>query len=347
MILKKKKWFIKWSNREYWPGWILYVPVFIQHFWLSLKVRNLFFFLRTNPAIDGFILGDSKHKTMELVPEKLRPKSILISPGMDYGAVEKQMKEMGIDFPVILKPNIGYRGLSVRKVENPLELRSVLSTSKIDNLLQEYVDYPMELGVFYYRLPSQKKGRIPSITVKEFLSVTGNNTSTLRELVYANPRAILQEQKLKKKFPKQWNQVLPEGYKIVLEDIGNHNRGTKFINGNELADDTLHKVFDTLNSEMNGFYYGRFDLKTKSLDHLRRGGEFKILEINGVGGEPTHVYDPSLTLWDAWKDMLHIWKIGYIIACENIKKGCDKPTFQEANSKWKAFKNYRKIAFTK
>lgn len=339
-------WYIKLSSWEYWPWWILYIPVYIQHIVLSIKAKSPFFIYKANPVIDeGFILGDSKFKTQQIVPNEYLPKTIFVNKKDTLNIVLSQLNKLAISFPVILKPDIGFRGFLVHKISNEEQLENTLKNIRVDHIIQEYVDFPVEVGVFYYRFPQNERGSIPSITVKEFLSVTGNGKHTLSELIILNPRAILQLEKLKVKFSSMWNQVVPEGEQILLESIGNHNRGTKFINGNYLYCQNLQDTFDKLNKKMEGFYFGRFDIRTKSIEDLKKGINFKILEVNGVGAEPTHVYDPNYKLINAWKDMLHLWKVIYLIALQNKERGEKFPVFIEARNRWRTFKNYKKLAF--
>ncbi|UNY97578.1 hypothetical protein MQE36_10830 [Zhouia spongiae] len=344
-MFKTSTFLIKISNSEYWPMWVLYVPVFIQHFWLSLKAKSLFFFLKTNPGIDGFILSDSKFKTLQLVPDDYLPKTISVPKDSVYDDISRKLKNKEISYPIVLKPDIGYRGLLVSKIDDEAELRLRLEKLPIDYIIQEYVDYPVEIGVFYYRFPNSKKGVIPSVTLKDFLSLTGDGKKTFQQLVYNNPRAYLQKEKLSRTFENEWDKVVPQGKVLLLEAIGNHNRGTKFLNGNHLIDSQLVKVFDDLCAAMPEFYYGRFDIRTRSVEDLRQGKRFKILEVNGVGAEPTHIYDPGYKLTDGWKDMLHIWKVTYKIAMQNKEKGEVFPKYAEAKRRWNLYRDYKRVAF--
>ncbi|WP_340202638.1 D-alanine--D-alanine ligase [Ascidiimonas sp. W6] len=335
---------IKWSNWEYWPMYILYVPVCIQHIWLSLKARNPFFFLTANPAIDeGFILSDSKYNTLQLVPKEFKPITIYVANNKSFEGALAQLTIEKIAFPVILKPDIGYRGLLVNRVTNLEDLKKLITDIKVPHIIQEYVDYDVEIGIFYYRFPNTETGHIPSITVKEFLSVTGDGKHMLKELVCQNQRAILQKEKLKTKFRKRWDEVLRDDEKLVLEYIGNHNRGTKFVNAAELYDEELLKVFDALNKKMNGFYYGRFDIRAKSIQDLKEGRSFKILEVNGIGAEPTHIYDPSYKILKAWKELLYLWRIVFKIASMHKKSGLPYLPWMEGTSRFKEYIRYTRL----
>lgn len=339
--LKTKAWYIKLTNIEYWPSWFFYIPVWIQHAWLAIKTKNLFFFLSTNPAIDGFVLSDSKFKTLQIVPDAFKPKMVFVKAKSFDTSVLEEMKYANIKFPIILKPDIGFRGLKVSKIDNTATLKIALSTLSVDYIIQEYIDAPLEVGIFYYRFPNENKGHIPSITLKAFLEITGDGKYTLSELVSQNPRAIIQKETLSEKFSESWNSVIPEGKKITLEEIGNHNRGTKFINGSHLVDDALLQVFDDLSHHMKDFYFGRFDIKVASMKALKRGDGFKILEVNGVGGEPTHIYDPNTSVIKAWKDLCFTWRVAAKIAAINFEKGIEKPTYRFAKTKWNLYTSYK------
>ena len=345
--IKNKTWFIKLTKHEYWPLWVYYTPVFIQHFILSLSAKSLFYFLKTNPAInEGFILSDSKHRTLRMVPEEYLPKTVVFYPGTEIEKTEEELKNRGIGYPLILKPDIGFRGIMVFKAENREEFAKLLGSLKVVYLIQEFVDYPLEIGVLYYRIPGSAHGCIPSVTLKEFLSIRGDGRHTFKELIYQDSRAILQAAKLKQKYASEWNSIISSGREIVLEQIGNHNRGTKFINGNHLADAELLMTFDELNSKMPGFYFGRFDIRVKSIEDLKAGRNFKILEVNGVGAEPTHIYDSNYPLIRAWKDLLCLWRIIYRISMKNRALGEDFPGYSDAKKRWESFKKYRKEAFS-
>lgn len=343
--LQNTSWFIKLKNPEFWPIWLYYIPVWIQHFWLSIQVKNLFFFMGTNPAIDGFILSDSKYDTLQIIPDSLKPRTILIPKHSTLSQVSATMKQSGIFFPVILKPDIGFRGLGVQKIIDASSLKKALDSIKVTYILQEFIASPLELGIFYYRYPNEENGHIPSITIKEYLKVKGNGQDTLSELIRKNPRAILLKEKLKVRFENQWDVVLKDDEILELECIGNHNRGTKFVNGNHLMDKQLLKVFDELSHLTKGLYYGRFDIKANSLEAIKNRN-FKILEINGVGGEPTHIYDPETTFFKMLNDLCFVWRTAAKIASINFDSGIEQPTFREAYKRWKAFNTYKAEFFS-
>jgi hypothetical protein len=47
---------------------------------------------------------------------------------------------------------------------------------------------------------------------------------------------------------------------------------------------------------------------------LSEGKDFSIIELNGAGSEPTHIYDPAHSIFFAWKEIIRHWNILYKIS---------------------------------
>ena len=111
---------------------------------------------------------------------------------------EKQNRETICLWHVIIKPDIGFRGLLVKKLNSDADLATYIEKhSFIDLILQEYIDLPNECGIFYTRLPNAEKGKISSITLKKFLAVEGDGSSTILELIRKDKRAVRYEHLIK------------------------------------------------------------------------------------------------------------------------------------------------------
>jgi hypothetical protein len=155
---------------------------------------------------------------------------------------------------------------------------------------------------------------------REFLTVTGDGKSTLIELFHQSERCVYHLQRLKKKFHDELDFVLQEGKEKVLEEIGNHNRGTTFLNANHLICPELVRVFDVSSSTLNEWYFGRFDVRTLSYDEMLKGN-FKVVEVNGVNSEPAHIYDPGMKILKAYHDLFQHWNVIFRISRENRERG--------------------------
>lgn len=51
------------------------------------------------------------------------------------------------------------------------------------------------------------------------------------------------------------------------------------------------------------------------------GKDFKIVEVNGVTSEATHIYDPSVSLWQAYRVLMEQWRIAFEIGRRNRDAG--------------------------
>jgi len=113
----------------------------------------------------------------------------------------------------------------------------------------------------------------------------------------------------------------------LLEPIGNHCRGTAFLDACHLISPQLTRIFDQISLQTIGLYYGRFDLRCKSIDSLSLGQDFAILEYNGVAAEPAHIYHPGRSIWNAYRDILTHLNIVYCIAKVQKSKGVPTESF--------------------
>ena len=154
---------------------------------------------------------------------------------------------------------------------------------------------------------------------KEFLGVKGDGQSTLKALIERSDRGRLQLESLSEKF--SMNQILEKGEYLNLEPIGNHCRGTKFLSGMDLLNNRLVEVFDDVARGIEGFNFGRFDLKVKSIPDMMNGKEIKIFELNGVTSEPGHIYDPNFSLLRAYRDTASNMLMMMKVSKANMKKG--------------------------
>ncbi len=93
-----------------------------------------------------------------------------------------------------------------------------------DRLIQEFIDAPLEVGVFYMRSASENKGRISGIVQKEFLFVVGDGHLTLQQLIHQHPRARYHETMLEKEFSTEWSRILELGERLEIVEIGTHSR---------------------------------------------------------------------------------------------------------------------------
>ncbi len=285
-------------------------------------------------------MGERKSEIFDILPDQFIPATQLIEKGNESKAL---LEAATIGYPIIAKPDIGERGTWVQKIDSEDELMEYVRLCPVDFLLQELVNYPIELGVFYVRRPGEENGKVTSIVRKDFLKVRGDGSSTINDLLTKSDRAQLTAD-LNSSFLQENGSVVPsEGEEILIEPIGNHCRGTQFLDDEEQINGSLHAAFDSLAKAIPDFYFGRFDIKCKSYKELSQLSGFKILELNGAGAEPGHIYQPGYSLIKAYKAIF--WHLGVLadISAENKKRGTAYWTFRQGYRKWRSHQEYNKL----
>ncbi|MEO8796098.1 MAG: hypothetical protein ABI390_11575 [Daejeonella sp.] len=319
-MLKKACYYI--THWETWHWLAKYIPIMPVWAWYCIRSRSLWFFTPSNPTLTfGGFLGETKREMYEQLPPETYPSSVYISPKMEFECVENVFHNKGLKFPVAVKPDAGMMGFMFRKMDNADQLLHYHKSMPVDYIIQDMIDYPMEVSVFYYRFPDQQQGTITGFLKKEYLEVIGNGASTLEQLIDDYDRVSLRLEEIKSKFKDRLEEIIPQGERVCLSYALNLSRGGKLISLAAEKDSQLLKVFDDLSHYSKSFYYGRYDIKCKSVEDLKQGKNYSILEFNGSGAEPHHVYGNGNTLFQAYGILLHHWKMLFLIARINNKKG--------------------------
>src|SRR5205823_14702398 len=94
----------------------------------------------------------------ELIPATL-------SSSAQWQRVQAFMDREGLQFPIVLKPDVGERGNGVAIIRSKPEAVAYLAATAEDVIAQEYIA-GIEFGLFYRRFPDQATGEIVSITEK-------------------------------------------------------------------------------------------------------------------------------------------------------------------------------------
>lgn len=298
------------------------------------------YFTASNPSIlTGGMMGESKYEVLQLVPESLKPVTKLIKLPATVTSITETMRNSGLSFPLIFKPDLGERGWMVRRIKSEQDVEAYLKEIKIDFIMQELVDLPLEFGVYYVRFPSQPSDFVNSITGKEFLSIIGDGVKSLKELILEKDRAKIQWETLRKVYADQLKEIVPSGKKMELVSIGNHCLGTTFLNFNHLINDKLNSSFDAISKQISGFYFGRYDLRCASLQDLENGN-IKIMELNGCGAEPAHIYHPGSSLIKAVAVLITHWRNPYRVSKENHERGVPYLSLHEGKLIYRRVKKY-------
>ncbi len=304
-------------HHEHWPWWMLVAPFWPFWIWYGIRLRNLTWFTAVNPGIeDGGFMGESKKAIQGIIPLELQPKTFYVD---EENVFEKVKQNIDLPYPYIAKPDVGGRGRKIAIIKNEGDLESYNDTVGEEYMLQEMIEAPLELGVFFVKIPNAPKGFVTSVTSKGFLQVVGDGVSSIRELMKKNARAEMQVDRISAFI--DLNKIPSKDETVLLEQIGNHSLGTKFINESHRINDRLHQVFNEIVNRIDGFYYGRFDLRVTNWEDLYSGKNISILELNGLTSDVTHVFDPTFPTKDVFKVQYAHIKKAYRIAKQNLKAG--------------------------
>lgn len=310
--------------------WLVYLPSSLYYVWLAMKARTFLFFSTSNPSIfSGGMLFESKIKVYELIPKNYFPTTLYVKDKENLSFIIEHMKATAIQFPCIAKPDKGGRGWAVRVLRNEEDLAQYQKKINNEFLIQQLIDYPVEYSVFYYRLPNSIRGRVIGLTRKELLTLTGDGTSNVLELIKKNTRAYLQLKSLVNNQDIDFKKVLERNETYTIVPFGNHSRGAMFINESHLINQQLHETFDAISKQIDGFFFGRYDLKCTSEKDLIIGKNISIVELNGAGAEPAHIYDPNFSYFEAQKVLRNHFKTMYDISRMNHTSGISYMTFIE------------------
>lgn len=313
---------------EFWPPLIFYPPVVIAVILIGLRRRSLLAFTAVNPSIPhGGISGESKSEILKHLMKSGCVADFVSLPEGTENQLEK-VKQQLPEFPLVVKPDVGERGAGVVIVQDEFELATELLSRTAHTIVQRYVE-GAEFGVFYIRHPQETQGRIFSITTKIMTSVTGDGRKTLEELILDDERAYLSQKHFRTIYQERLNAIPAAGEKVVLAKLGSHCRGALFLNGSHLITPCLEAEIDRIARTFDGFYFGRFDLRCPDEEALRKGEGIRLIELNGVTSEATHIYHPHTSLLIAYRTLISQWRQAYDIGITNAAAGAKISTWRE------------------
>ena len=327
----------KWrriSRWEFWPMAFFYPPIIVHILWLALKHRSLTLFTAANPGIPcGGLVMESK---LEILTALESSGAVArFAPVQSTTAIADQ----GFTYPLVLKPDLGERGAGVAVIHTAEEAEAYLASTPPSQITiaQEFIP-GLEFGVFYIRHPDAPEGHIFSITEKHLTSVTGDNTSTLEELILADPRAFCMAPFFLDKLTSKLHSIPASGETVHLTSLGTHSRGALFLDGAGHITPALTAEIERISRTFPGFHFGRYDLRVPSLEDFHAGRNLKILELNGVTSEATHIYDPAHGLLHAYRTLRHQWRHCFEIGQKNAAAGHPPATFSEIRTRLHAFR---------
>ena len=327
---------IRWRRFEYWPTWIFYPPLVFMVMGVMLRHRNPALCGAANPGIEhGGFIGESKEEILTglanagdvIAAWRAIPERSASDGGIEarVAEVEEFRASHGFDWPVVLKPDRGERGSGVVIVRSTAQVRSYLEQHPLPVIVQEFVP-GLEFGVFYARHPDEETGRIISITDKRFPSVVGDGVRTLERLILDDRTILPMAGAHLSRLGARAEEVPAAGETVKLIEIGTHCLGSIFLDGGQHITPELTSAIDRISQTFDGFFFGRYDVRVSSIEEFESGRGFRVIELNGVSSEATHIYDPKHGVLFAYRTLFQQWRLAYRIGAANQRRGAEVPT---------------------
>lgn len=340
----------RWRHWEFWPGWLFYPPVVVNYLRLAVKYRGLGLPVAANPGIfSGGLVGESKYAMLAQLartsPEFTAAAAFIADESLSrrIDSLAAHRRRLGLQYPVVLKPDMGQRGAGVKLIRHPAEAEHYLRAVTAPVVLQAYAPGPGEAGIFYYRFPGESRGKIFGIVEKIFPTVTGDGRLSIAELVHRDPRARLIAGIYERRLGARWREVLPAGETLKLVEAGNHAQGCIFREGSHLFSPELEARIDGISRRLEGFFIGRYDIRFGAAADLRAGRNFQIVELNGAASESGNLYDARNSLWTAYGVLFRQWELVFQIGAANRRRGVACASPMEV---WRKWREYAKISQT-
>lgn len=299
------------------------MPMVAQWLWLGLRHGSLSLPSAADPSIPvGGLVGESKTAYFEQIDPALkgwiaRTTSVIAGPEAVAEALAA-MARAGLTFPIVAKPDIGWCGFGVRRIDSTTTLDAYVAAFPAGEtiLLQEYLDLPGEAGLFYIRWPGARRGRLKSLTVRQPPHVIGDGQSTVRSLVS-------RDQRLCGRSPlySDLDRVPAAGEIKVLSTVWSHRMGGRYRNLSSAITPALEETIDAIASSMPNMHVARFDVRFASQSALEAGQDFKIIEINGAGSEAIEFFDPEVPFLAAYRGIFAKQAMVFALAAENRRRG--------------------------
>jgi hypothetical protein len=309
------------------------VPAFM---WAALSLRHLSPTLPSaaNPAMEvGGLWGESKTQGHELFGRTARRAIAPYvefdrSPGdpdaaRDMVIVRERLAEARLEYPLIAKPDRGYQGWGVKLAQEEAEIREYLTSLPPGEglILQEFISYGGEAGLFYVRHPGDERGRITSLALTYAPHVVGDGTSTLEQLVMSNGVLAKSAAIYRPQHGEAWRQPVPLGEIIILTHARSARLGAVYRDARELVTPALEERIEAIARDIKDFHFGRFDIRFRSVEALQRGEDFFIVELNGAGAEMLHFWDGRFGIIEAYRTLWSQYRTLFALSAENVRRG--------------------------
>ncbi len=289
------------------PKWLNLVPMVAQWIWLSLRHRGITLPSCANPALTaGGLVGEGKMEYLALMGPHARAATAnttsvdIVGPG-SCAEVEAAMALKGLRFPVAVKPDLGWCGFGVRRIDDPDALAHYVAAYPCGErlVLQEWLGAQGEAGLFYLRWPGAASGELIGVLLRHFPRVVGDGVHSVAQLMATDLRARRLGRDGASEPCCDVQRIPACGEVVRIASVSSTRVGGGYEDGTPHITAELMQAVDAIARDMGDFHAGRFDVKYENLAALQ-AGRFRIIEVNGAGSEAVHAWDPRFGLRQAY-----------------------------------------------
>ncbi len=299
--------FARISGHEFLPS-AFYLPVITHWILLGLLRRNWHSALSINPSIPfSGLVGENKWQVGGVLHAGCQehvPLTVLLTVPEEITELPAQLAELGLNFPMIAKPLLGCRGQGIAVLKDAPALYHHLSAYHVQGesiLLQQMVPWPGEVGVGFLTRPDGST-EVISLTFKVQPVLEGDGVTSLGMLIEQHPRFGKLAHLYRGRHATAWDEIIPAGTVMRLAFVGSHSGGSYFVDGLAHITAAVHARVAAIVNKLDGVRAGRFDIRFRNWqDFIDHGQDFALIELNGIGGEMTHVWDPRHNVFTAWR----------------------------------------------
>ena len=320
-------------ERRWWhelPRWAFYIPVGIAILGLLIRHRSLNAPLCADYGLkNGGLFPRSKAEFFALFDKDtpLLPKQASLDASLPADPALARYTDFMEGLPktarTVLKPDDGIQGMAVHMIGDAEDFaRCWKETSAAPGawLLQEFVG-GFEAGAFYVREDPARPGRIVSLTYKRGFAVTGDGEATVGRLIERADADGETMRRVAKYNRDRLAEVPGKGVELDLMPVRNHHLGATFQDISAFITPELDRALAPHLDAIEGYHYGRLDLRAPDFAALRAGKGIKILEANALYSEPVHAYDPRYGFGEALSIFIQHWHAAIRAGLANKRAG--------------------------
>jgi len=139
----------------------------------------------------------------------------------------------------------------------------------------------------------------------------------------------------------KWTKIPKLGELILIQPIGNHNKGTKFTDESHRITSAMEHFLDSIVPD--SIQYGRFDIKLDSWSDLETGKNLKIIEFNGNIAEPVSYLDPKFGYIGIQRVLFKHYYWQYKLGKKMVELGTPTPDYITGCKRLLQGKKFKKV----